>query len=113
MKRVIRTGLLLLLALLCATGGYAQKKTKESLQKQINALQKEIETANKKGAVRGAFRGKRGCQMGFGQGKGAGAGNQSAVKGAFSRKMDGKGAVRGAFRGKRGWSRQSEGGSER
>ncbi len=47
MKRVVRTGLLLLLALLCATGGYAQKKTKESLQKQINALQKEIETANK------------------------------------------------------------------
>ena len=47
MKRKARTGLLLLLALLCVTGGYAQKKTKESLQKQINALQKEIETANK------------------------------------------------------------------
>ena len=47
MKQGIRVVLLLFLALLCATGGYAQKKTKESLQKQINALQKEIETANK------------------------------------------------------------------
>ncbi len=47
MKTQIKFLLLLLLALLCAGEGYAQKKTKESLQKQINALQKEIETANK------------------------------------------------------------------
>lgn len=47
MKTQLKFLLLLLLALLCAGGGYAQKKTKESLQKQINALQKEIETANK------------------------------------------------------------------
>ena len=47
MKPMKRTVLLLLLALLCAPAGYAQKRTKESLQKQINALQKEIETANK------------------------------------------------------------------
>lgn len=47
MKPRIRIILLLLIALLSATGGYAQKKTKESLQKQINTLQKEIETANK------------------------------------------------------------------
>ena len=42
-----KTVLLLLMALLCATGGFAQKNTKESLQKQINTLQKEIEKANK------------------------------------------------------------------
>ena len=47
MKTQIKFLLLLLWALLCAGEGYAQKKTKESLQKQINALQKEIETANK------------------------------------------------------------------
>ena len=47
MKPRISVFLLLFLALLCAPEGYAQKKTKESLQKQINALQKEIETANK------------------------------------------------------------------
>ena len=47
MKPRISILLLLFVALLCAPGGYAQKKTKESLQKQINALQKEIETANK------------------------------------------------------------------
>ncbi len=47
MKTQIKFLLLLLLALLCAGEGYAQKKTKEALQKQINALQKEIETANK------------------------------------------------------------------
>ena len=47
MKTQIKFLLLLLLALFCAGEGYAQKKTKESLQKQINALQKEIETANK------------------------------------------------------------------
>ncbi|MCR4848647.1 MAG: peptidoglycan DD-metalloendopeptidase family protein [Bacteroidales bacterium] len=41
-----RTILLLVLALLLAPAGYAQKRTKESLQKQINALQKEIENAN-------------------------------------------------------------------
>ena len=46
MKPTKRTILLLFLALLLAPGGYAQKKTKESLQKQINALQKEIENAN-------------------------------------------------------------------
>ena len=38
---------MLLLALLCVVGGSAQQRNKESLQKQINALQKEIETANK------------------------------------------------------------------
>ena len=47
MKPRISVLLLLFLALLSAPGGYAQKKTKESLQKQINTLQKEIETANK------------------------------------------------------------------
>ena len=41
-----RTILFLFLALLLAPAGYAQKRTKESLQKQINALQKEIENAN-------------------------------------------------------------------
>ena len=46
MKPTKRTILLLFLALLLAPAGYAQKKTKESLQKQINALQKEIENAN-------------------------------------------------------------------
>lgn len=47
MKPLTRTVLLLLLAMLFAPGGFAQQRTKESLQKQINALQKEIETANK------------------------------------------------------------------
>lgn len=47
MKPLKRTVILLFLALLCASGGFAQQRTKESLQKQINALQKEIETANK------------------------------------------------------------------
>lgn len=47
MKQKISILLLLFVALICAPEGYAQKKTKESLQKQINALQKEIETANK------------------------------------------------------------------
>lgn len=46
MKPMKRTILLLVLALLLAPAGYAQKRTKESLQKQINALQKEIENAN-------------------------------------------------------------------
>ena len=46
MKPTKRTILLLVLALLLAPAGYAQKRTKESLQKQINALQKEIENAN-------------------------------------------------------------------
>lgn len=47
MRLRIRTGLLLLLALVCTIGAFAQKKTKESLQKEINALQQQIETANK------------------------------------------------------------------
>jgi len=46
MKPMKRTILFLFLALLLAPAGYAQKRTKESLQKQINALQKEIENAN-------------------------------------------------------------------
>ena len=46
MKSKIRIGLLLLMALLCASGAYAQK-SKESLQKKVKTLQKEIETANK------------------------------------------------------------------
>lgn len=43
--KLIKTGWILLLVLVCATG-FAQKKTKESLQKEINALQQQIETAN-------------------------------------------------------------------
>jgi septal ring factor EnvC (AmiA/AmiB activator) len=46
MKPKLKTALLLLLALLFAAGGFAQKRSKESLQKQIKTLQKEIETAN-------------------------------------------------------------------
>lgn len=46
MKQVIKQGMILLLLVL-SVGGYAQQRTKESLQKEINALQKEIETANK------------------------------------------------------------------
>ena len=45
--KLLRLGVALLLVMLLSAGGYAQKKTKESLQKEINALQKEIETANK------------------------------------------------------------------
>lgn len=47
MKQTIRFGLAVMLMLLFSVGGYAQKRTKESLQKEINSLQKEIETANK------------------------------------------------------------------
>ena len=46
MRRGIRYGLLLLLALLFASGGYAQQ-SKASLEKQIKSLQKEIANANK------------------------------------------------------------------
>lgn len=49
MKHKIEIVVLLIVSLLCASDcAYAQKKkSKESLQKQINTLQKEIETANK------------------------------------------------------------------
>lgn len=47
MKPMKRTVLLLFLALLLIPAGFAQKRTKESLQKEINTLQREIETANK------------------------------------------------------------------
>ena len=46
MRSVMRTGLVLFLALLCASGAFAQKKTKASLQKEINTLQQQIATAN-------------------------------------------------------------------
>ena len=46
MKTTLKYGILLLMLLLSA-GSYGQKKTKESLQKEIKSLQKEIETANK------------------------------------------------------------------
>lgn len=46
MKRKVRFGIVLLLTLLFSTVGYAQR-TKESLEKEIKALQQEIETANK------------------------------------------------------------------
>lgn len=46
MKHKVRLGIMLLLTLLFSTVGYAQR-TKESLEKEIKALQQEIETANK------------------------------------------------------------------
>ena len=46
MRQKIVIGLLLVVALCCASGVYAQK-SKESLEKQIKTLQKDIETANK------------------------------------------------------------------
>ena len=46
MKHKVRFGIMLLLTLLFSTVGYAQR-TKESLEKEIRALQQEIETANK------------------------------------------------------------------
>lgn len=46
MKSRIQTGLLLLLALLLTSGGYAQR-SKASLEKQIKSLQTEIANANK------------------------------------------------------------------
>lgn len=46
MKGPLRFGFTVFLLLLLSMG-YAQQRTKESLQQEINALQKEIETANK------------------------------------------------------------------
>ena len=46
MKHKVKFGIMLLLTLLFSTVGYAQR-TKESLEKEIKALQQEIETANK------------------------------------------------------------------
>ena len=46
MKMAWRYGLLLLLALFLAMGGYAQR-SKESLEKEIKTIQNEIATANK------------------------------------------------------------------
>ena len=46
MKHKVKFGIMLSLTLLFSTAGYAQR-TKESLEKEIRALQQEIETANK------------------------------------------------------------------